>query len=933
MLLGTAHSIETFLALPGPSPGESAMSTSPSRLSRPVSPTVFWRVLIAVTLGFFVSVPLAAVLAEPGAAEIDDAPQTFWGVSNVAPGTTTNVQSEVWAIEQIGNTIYVGGKFLNVKGGATEYDQPYLAAFHADTGRWIDWWRPELNGPVYALKASSDGSKLFVGGEFTAVEGQTINAFAALDPASGDPLASWTARLSGGGPAVVRDIDIAGDDLYLAGSFTTAANNGVQNTVFRAVRMSQTTGTIDTAWRPSVEGGGVWGIAASPDAGRVYLTGFFTSVNGDPNAAWAAILDDQTGAPVPGLAHISNNTTRPYQHDVVVANGLVFIGGSQHNVNVYRESDFELVRSHLTRNGGDIQDMEVVGDRVYVSCHCWNWNYDHTEMQIWPSPDPAAIEHDIRGVFALDATTGAHDPDFFVSLTGSAGPWAIHGNVSDGCLWVGGDLTTSAGSPVDAFTRLCDSNGPGPAAGPQLTPPAPLSCSAVAVNNSSIELSWSAVDFATAYVVYRDGQWIDRVDDPNQTSYVDVNVTPGVNYSYTVATNGGGNNSDPLATCSNGVGVSVLPVLSCTAVEQDGSIQVLWTRDNANDPDNADRFVVARSRNGGAFNTSGAVNAPGLEFVDGSVSQGNTYAYTVTAANGSAQAPATACTPSITIAVPGPVAPAQCSSSANGGTIDIDWTRANNDNAEAFTIRRSKNGGPFYWAARLNVPATSWADGNVSAGNNYAYRIETVSNGIASVPTSCGAVSIAGAGVQAVASCSASEAAGGITVSWVRANNDNANVFRIYRSRDGGPFFWAGKVDAPGLELMDTNVANGSSYTYRVRAVGATSSAADITCSPSVTFTGSTSTDPIAPVSCSVSVAGNNVTVDWVRANNDNAVSFTVRRSRNGGTLWWAGRVDAPGTSFVNTGVGSGSYTYTVETRIGSEASSQTLCTPNPVVI
>ena len=179
----------------------------------------------------------------PAEAQIDDNPQTFWGVEGIDPDTTTNVQSEVWAIEQVGNTIYVGGKFLQVTGNGS-HDQPYLAAFHADTGRWIDWWRPALDGPVYALQASPDG-KLFVGGEFTSINGQNAPAFAAIDPTTGNIVPGFTARVSGGAPAVVRDFDLEGDSLYVGGNFTTAANQGVQVPRQRAAKFDWSTGAVD----------------------------------------------------------------------------------------------------------------------------------------------------------------------------------------------------------------------------------------------------------------------------------------------------------------------------------------------------------------------------------------------------------------------------------------------------------------------------------------------------------------------------------------------------------------------------------------------------------------------------------------------------------------------------------------------------------------
>ncbi len=758
--------------------------------------------------------------AAPAGAQISDTPRNFWGVEGLDPNATTAVQSEVWAIEQVGNTIYVGGKFLAVTGGTATFDQPFLAAFHADSGKWISWWRPELNGSVYALQASADGSKLFVGGDFTEVNGATHEALVVLNPATGN-VVPWSTEVSSDGRAVIRAMDAAGPWIYIGGSFRTATDSaGVARTVNHAARMNVNTGALDLAWRPVVQGGGVWGMAVSPDLPRVYLAGFFTAVDNTAGTGWAAGVDSTTGAPVPGIMHVSNTTGFEYQHDVEVANGLVFIGGSQHNVHVYRESDFELLKTHMTRNGGDIQDMELVGDRVYVTCHCFNFNYEFDGLQNWPSPDPNAIERPVRAVMALDATTGAQDPDFYVDLTGSAGAWAVHGNESDGCLWVGGDMTTSGGTPTDALVRLCDEAGPGPAAGPRLTPPPPTSCAATAVANNDVNLTWPAVEFADYYVIYRNGSWLARIP-ATQLSYLDTTPVVGPTYTYSVATQANGDNSNPRRTCSPSISFAAptpTAVTSCTASPADSSASVSWVRAPA---DNASAFVIYRSLNGGNFFWRARVNAPATSFVDTNVSTGSTYTYRVITQGLGQNAAAVTCSPSVTITPDtgsAPVPVSSCSVTEVAGSASVSWVRAGNDNAERFIIHRSRNGGTFFWRARVDTPATSFLDSNVAAGSTYRYRVTTQGGGQNAAAVTCTpAVTIgAGSAPAAVTSCTASRTGNTASIQWVRAGNDNAERFILFRSRNGGTFFWLGRVDAPATSFNDTNLASGSTYTYRV---------------------------------------------------------------------------------------------------------------------
>ncbi|NNE94889.1 MAG: hypothetical protein HKN24_02570, partial [Acidimicrobiales bacterium] len=125
------------------------------------------RALTALVMGIATLVAIVWAAA-PVDAEIASTPNNnYWGVAGLGPSQTTDFNAQVFAIEQIGNVMYVGGKFTDVRGGAALYPRPYIAAFEASTGRWLDWWTPDINAPVFALRASPDESTLFVGGEFT----------------------------------------------------------------------------------------------------------------------------------------------------------------------------------------------------------------------------------------------------------------------------------------------------------------------------------------------------------------------------------------------------------------------------------------------------------------------------------------------------------------------------------------------------------------------------------------------------------------------------------------------------------------------------------------------------------------------------------------------------------------------------------------------
>ena len=408
---------------------------------------------------------LGVVVTTPAGAEIEGPPTTSWGVDELLTGTRNDsIRSYVWAIEQIGNRIYVGGRFGDVTNGATSVDQPYLAAFNATSGEWISTFTPDLNGSVTALQASPDGSRLFVGGDFSTVNGQTAQSLVALNPTTGAVDNSFDATLTSAN--VVRDFDIDGRWLYVAGGFNGVVSPVGNNFSPRAVRIDWRTGDHDPNWRPIVSGGNVWGVAVST-ANRVYLAGDFTTVDGSQVTGGYAAVTKSDATYVPPSEPFPVNTTnvaRQYLYDVEVVNGFIFVGGSEHFVAVLNESDQSLHRFHYSYVKGDFQDFEVVGDRVYAGCHCRaDALMDSSDDVMWFSPPPpgvtngvADVTNDNTWITAFSAVTGEVEGSFNPPITAlRSGVWALHGS-PDGCLWAGGDITGSAGQAARNLIRLCD---------------------------------------------------------------------------------------------------------------------------------------------------------------------------------------------------------------------------------------------------------------------------------------------------------------------------------------------------------------------------------------------------------------------------------------------------------------------------------------------
>lgn len=521
---------------------------------------LLWALLLLVGL----VVPVA--VADEAAAEITPTALDTWGVyDSVTSGTLTDrIDSEVMAIEQIGDLVYVGGKFTEVRrwSSSAPVDQPFLAAFDAATGVYVSTFTPDLDGPVYTLQASPDGSRLFVGGEFGDVDGiANTQALVALDPVDGSVDTTWKSQLKRDGRAVVYTLDLDDTWLYVGGTFSAVGGaEGVpQIAVSRAVKLALDDAAPDTSWTPTVSGGGVWGIAVSPDGGTVYLAGYFTSVNLTNGTQGFVGVDNSTGQTIRSGRISHNNANRPFYQDVVAVNDLVFVAGMEHIVYVLDAGDLSELTVHSTggtnnagfQMGGDYQDLEVVGDRVYGACHCRNEHFADGDIFAYLNGDWREVysrRDPIRFVAAYSAIDGSYLPSFQLDVSGSSGVWAVH-VADDGCLWVGGDLTRAtrgdgSNQARGGFSRHCEEGYVLDTTRPST--PRNLSITAE-VDGASLVWDASTDDVGVDhYEVWRatsSGDTGAIVAEPSDTTFVDTGLAAGTYWYYLKAVDAAGNTS------------------------------------------------------------------------------------------------------------------------------------------------------------------------------------------------------------------------------------------------------------------------------------------------------------------------------------------------------------------------------------------------------
>ncbi|UZN04315.1 PKD domain-containing protein [Cellulomonas sp. S1-8] len=238
-------------------------------------------------LGTALAVALAGVVLPASGAAADSAPVTPGQDATVTTDALPTVQIDGVAWDQVvvGGTVYVAGAFTTARpaGAAPETStvtRSNLLAYDLATGELVAAWAPTLNGAAYAIAASPDGSRIYVGGDFTRVNGVARNRFAVLNRATGALNTTFTA----GANAAVRTIEASASAVYIGGNFNTVGGQDRP----RVASFDATTGAV-RSWRASVQPAQVDSIVLSADGSRLFIGGRFSYINNQSRLGTGAV--------------------------------------------------------------------------------------------------------------------------------------------------------------------------------------------------------------------------------------------------------------------------------------------------------------------------------------------------------------------------------------------------------------------------------------------------------------------------------------------------------------------------------------------------------------------------------------------------------------------------------------------------------------------
>ncbi len=522
----------------------------------------------------------ALTLAGPAASTAAAAvPTATEAVAEPPPPTVTadalpswQINGVVWSQAIVGDTVFVTGSFTRARppgvapGGAGEVAANNIFAYSLSTGNRVASFAPSLNAQGLVIRASLDGTRLYVGGDFTAVNGLARGHVVALNASDGSVVGSFAPNVGG----QVRGIGVTTSTVYVGGNFMSA--NGVSRT--RLAAFSTANGAM-TSWAPRAEGGYVWTMTMSPDRSRVIPGGSFTTLSGTPAYGMGSVnAADATVNPWPAQEKIrtagANGAITSLKSDGTQVYGTSYAFGA----GAAYEGTFAIDPTTGEINWqndclGDTYDIAAAGPVLYNVSH----QHDCTVVGGWPDTDPRvrwqkagasySYATDIQtkddaygwassyGLLGLPYAKLVHwYPNFaFGSYTsGRQAGWAVDTSSDGQWVVVGGEFPRVNNVAQQGITRFRMKAGAPNKVGPSYStvPATPTpTTSAVSLSAGEVRVSfgsaWDYDDETLKYEVLRNNNtWVHTQTAKSnfwtlpRLGFVDKGLTPGTSVRYQV---------------------------------------------------------------------------------------------------------------------------------------------------------------------------------------------------------------------------------------------------------------------------------------------------------------------------------------------------------------------------------------------------------------
>jgi predicted small secreted protein len=272
-----------------------------------------------------------------------------------AADPTWETAGGVYGIARTPDRTFLGGAFTQVKppSGTGALARVRLAALDP-SGAPVPTWTPSANDIVWGLGISPDGTRVYAGGDFSAVSGKSRGHMAAIDALTGDVVDSWKPTTNGR----VYAIATVGSRVYIAGSFSSVSGQTRQH----VAAIDASTGQVVNGWNPGTDGT-VRSIYPSPDGARLYLGGKFSSVDGASHPSLAAV-DAATGTVLSWKPSVPAEVMSVAATQTRVVAGTAGQGG-----NCVGYDATSAAQKWLVHTDGNVQAVGIAGHLAYCGGH------------------------------------------------------------------------------------------------------------------------------------------------------------------------------------------------------------------------------------------------------------------------------------------------------------------------------------------------------------------------------------------------------------------------------------------------------------------------------------------------------------------------------------------------------------------------------------
>jgi Domain of unknown function (DUF5122) beta-propeller len=363
------------------------------------------------------------------------------------PSAPWGVRGKVYALKRgpNGSRIYVGGKFgaLTESDGATSSPASSLTAVNTSTGLVSTSFRPSftyqgLPGTVKTVAVSPDGTVVYAGGQFDAVNGQPAKNLAAVAASDGHLVSTFaTPTLNQVNTILVNPTT---GELYIGGSFSRVNEKRRGN-----LAALFPDGTLDPDWAP-VADDVVRKMRFSSDRQTIFVAGHFTTIDGQSRQSVARLNVDGT---LDDWAIPDGTVVGPMTAwDLIGTPTRLFVGfGQDRNyVAAFRLDDGAVGDVvWLRHTPGNVESVALSSDHstLFFGGHFGTSAGSQT-----------CGSYELHGLASADAETGVIDcgwlPHLYPDSDNYTGAWTMMVDPQYKKLWVGGFFTQichEAGTP------------------------------------------------------------------------------------------------------------------------------------------------------------------------------------------------------------------------------------------------------------------------------------------------------------------------------------------------------------------------------------------------------------------------------------------------------------------------------------------------------